>query len=152
MFFGVFFCSFFKIPLLSAGRMRFLKIKNQKNKKKKLGDQFLTYKKANLGPVFNSTAYIHIHIHTYIHTCVYILFSVPLFCLVEVSFCTTVLISHFGSSRKQNEVSWKVACCTTSGVHFCPLKVVQFPTLKVVTLSNFHFGLCFPIFGTIWGI
>ena len=50
-FFLVVFCLFFfKNPLLSAGRMRFLKIKNQKKKKKNL-DQFLTYKKANLGPV-----------------------------------------------------------------------------------------------------
>ena len=36
--------------------------KNQ-NKTKKL-DQFLTYKKGNLGPVFNFTAYIYIYIHS----------------------------------------------------------------------------------------
>ena len=32
-------------------------------------DQFLTYKKGNLGPVFNFTAfiYIYIYIHTYLH-------------------------------------------------------------------------------------
>ena len=29
-------------------------------------DQFLTYKKGNLGPVFNSTAYIYIYIYIYI--------------------------------------------------------------------------------------
>ena len=55
--FLVVFCLFFKNPLLSAGRMRFLKIKNEKKKRKNL-DQFLTYKKGNLGPIFNSTAYM----------------------------------------------------------------------------------------------
>ena len=64
-FLVVFFAFFFKNPLLSAGRMRFLKIKKknkkkQKKTKKKL-DQFLTYKKGNLGPVFNSTAYIYMY-------------------------------------------------------------------------------------------
>ena len=61
MFFLVVFCLFFKNPLLSAGRMRFLKIKS----KNKL-DQFLTYKKGNLGPVFNFTAYIYIYIFIYL--------------------------------------------------------------------------------------
>ena len=28
-------------------------------------DQFLTYKKGNLGPVFNFTAYIYIYTHIY---------------------------------------------------------------------------------------
>ena len=51
VFFVVFFGLFFKNPLLSAGRMRFLKIKKQKKQKKKR-DQFLTLKRANLGPVF----------------------------------------------------------------------------------------------------
>ena len=58
VFFVVFFCLFFKNPLLSAGRMRFSKIK----KKKKKMDQFLTLKRANLGPVFNFTAYIYIDV------------------------------------------------------------------------------------------
>ena len=57
-FFVVYFCFFFfKYPLLSAGRMRFSKIK--KKKKKKL-DQFLTLKRAKIGPVFDFTAYIYI--------------------------------------------------------------------------------------------
>ena len=30
-------------------------------------DQFLTYKKGNLGPVFNFTAYIYIDIYIYIY-------------------------------------------------------------------------------------
>ena len=42
----------FKNPLLSAGRMRFLKTKKL--------DQLLTYKKANLGPIFNFRAYVYI--------------------------------------------------------------------------------------------
>ena len=54
--FLVVFCLFFKNPLLSAGRMNFLKIKSKKQKM----DQFLTCKKGNLGPVFNFTAYIYI--------------------------------------------------------------------------------------------
>ena len=52
------FLFFLKNPLLSAGRMRFLKTKKQN--KKKL-DQFLTLEKAKIGPVFNSTAYIYIY-------------------------------------------------------------------------------------------
>ena len=55
----LFFAFFFKNPLLSAGRMRFLKIKIKKKTKKM--DQFLTYKKGNLGPAFNFTAYIYIY-------------------------------------------------------------------------------------------
>ena len=50
----VFFFLFSKTPLLSAGRTRF-----SKTKKKDL-DQFLTLEKANIEPVFNSTAYIYI--------------------------------------------------------------------------------------------
>ena len=34
---------------------------NKKRKKEKKLDQFLTYKKGNLGPAFNSTAYIYIY-------------------------------------------------------------------------------------------
>ena len=56
----VFWLLFFINPLLSAGRMRFLKIKKEERKKKNL-DQFLTYKKANLGPVFNFTASYYIY-------------------------------------------------------------------------------------------
>ena len=49
VFFVVVFCLFFKIPLLSAGRMRFSKMKNKKkhwtNKGQTL-DQFLTLQHA----------------------------------------------------------------------------------------------------------
>ena len=55
--FFLFFCFLKKHPLLSAGRMRFLKTKKTKQKKM---DQFLTLEKAKIGPVFNSTAYIYI--------------------------------------------------------------------------------------------
>ena len=41
--------------------MIFLKIKKKNNL-----DQFLTYKKANLGPVSNFTAYIYIYMYIYI--------------------------------------------------------------------------------------
>ena len=71
----VVFCLFFKNPLLSARRMRCLKRKNEKkkNKKKKKMDQFLPYKKGNLGPVFNSTAYIYVaYIYIYIPISLYI--------------------------------------------------------------------------------
>ena len=44
--------------------MKFLKIKNKENEKKNL-DQFVTYKKSSLGPVFNFTAYIYIYIYMY---------------------------------------------------------------------------------------
>ena len=46
---------FLKYPLLSEGRTR-----SSKQKTKQM-DQFLTLKKANIGPVFNSTAYIYIY-------------------------------------------------------------------------------------------
>ena len=58
--FLVVFCLFLKNPLLiflSKGERDFRK------KKKKRMDQFLTYKRPNLGPVFNSTAYIYIYIY-----------------------------------------------------------------------------------------
>ena len=45
---------------------KILKNKKQKNTQKKL-DQFLTYKKARIGPVFNFTAYIYTHIYIYIY-------------------------------------------------------------------------------------
>ena len=54
-----FFC--LKNPLLSAGKTRFSKTK--KTKIIKNLDQFLTLEKANIGPVFNSTAYIYICIY-----------------------------------------------------------------------------------------
>ena len=41
--------------------------RNKKQRNKTL-DQFLTCKKANLGPVFYSTAYIYIYLFTYLHT------------------------------------------------------------------------------------
>ena len=63
MFFLVVFCLVFKNPLLSAGRTRFLKINKKTKKKNKNLDQFLTYTKANLGPVFNFTAYMYIYIY-----------------------------------------------------------------------------------------
>ena len=59
--FFVYFSSFLKNPLLSAGRTRFSKTKKQK--KQKRIDQSLTLKKAKLGPVFNSTAHIYIYIY-----------------------------------------------------------------------------------------
>ena len=49
----VVFCLFFKNLLLSARRMRFSKIKM---------DQFLTLKRANIGPIFNFTTYIYIYV------------------------------------------------------------------------------------------
>ena len=57
------FSSFFENHLRSAGRTRFSKTK--KNKKM---DQFLTHRRANLGPVFSST-YIHTYIYIYICMC-----------------------------------------------------------------------------------
>ena len=54
----VVFCLFLKNPLLSSGRMRF-----SKTKKTKKMDLYLTYKKAKIGPAFNSTAYIYIYIY-----------------------------------------------------------------------------------------
>ena len=67
----LFFFACFQNPLLSAGRLRFKKKKTKENL-----DQFLTYRKANLGPVFNFTAYIYMciykYIHIYIHTCVFV--------------------------------------------------------------------------------
>ena len=44
------FCLLFKNPLLSAGRMKFSKIKSKTKQKM---DQFLTLKRAEIGPVFN---------------------------------------------------------------------------------------------------
>ena len=58
--FVVFLGLFFKIPLLSAGRTRFLKTKN--TKKTKTLDHFLTLKRAKIGPLFNFTAYIYIFV------------------------------------------------------------------------------------------
>ena len=58
----VLFCLLFKNPLLSAGRMRFLKIKNPK--KTKTLDPFFTYKKAKFGPVLTLQ-----HIHMYMYIC-----------------------------------------------------------------------------------
>ena len=55
-----FACLFFKSPLLSAGGMRF-----SKNIKETL-DQFVTLKRAKIGPALNFTACIYIYI--YIHT------------------------------------------------------------------------------------
>ena len=60
VFLGCFFACFSRILFCLQGEWDFLKIKNQKNKNNL--DQFLTYKKANLGPVFNSTAHIYIYI------------------------------------------------------------------------------------------
>ena len=50
---------FFKNPLLSAGRTRFLK--TNKTKTTKQLDHFLTLKRAKIGPLFNFTAYIYIY-------------------------------------------------------------------------------------------
>ena len=50
VFFCCLFCLFSKNPLLSAGR--------RKIKKKQKMDQFLTLKRAKIGPVFNFTAYM----------------------------------------------------------------------------------------------
>ena len=61
VFFWLFCLLVFQNPLLSAGRMRFSKLKNIKM------DQFLTFKRANIGPVFNLTGYIYVSIHTH-HT------------------------------------------------------------------------------------
>ena len=47
-----FFCLFYKNPLLSVGRMIF-------SKRTKM-DQFLTLKRAKIGPVFDLTIYIYI--------------------------------------------------------------------------------------------
>ena len=61
VFFLLFFLGlFFKNPLLSAGRTRFLKTKKAK-KTKKL-DHFLTLKRAKIGPLFNFTAYIYMYV------------------------------------------------------------------------------------------
>ena len=65
-FFLFLFLLVFQKSLLSAGRMRFLKIKSKKTKKV---DQFLTYKKGNLGPVFNFTAYIYVYIYVCAYGC-----------------------------------------------------------------------------------
>ena len=64
VFFVVFLGLFFKHPLLSAGRTRFLKTKKHKENKKL--DHFLTLKRAKIGPLFNFTAYIYIYIYFYI--------------------------------------------------------------------------------------
>ena len=56
--FFVEFALFFKNPLLCAGRLRFSNIKKKKQKM----DQFLTLKRANIGPFFNFIAHIYIYI------------------------------------------------------------------------------------------
>ena len=72
----VFFCCFFlwlvfKNHLISAGRTRFLKNKNQ-NKTNKV-DHFLTLRRAKIGPLFNFTAYIYIYIYAiYVYVIVYL--------------------------------------------------------------------------------
>ena len=57
----VFFCCFFLLVFQkSSSFCRENEIfKNKKAKKTKKLDQFLTLKRANLGPVFNFTAYIY---------------------------------------------------------------------------------------------
>ena len=75
--------------------MRFLKIKS----KTKL-DQFLTYKKGNLGPVFNFTAYIYIYAGE------------------------LVLVPRFGLSRVRNSTTSRVRNSTTFwGDHFRTTKI-----------------------------
>ena len=64
----VFLGLFFKTPLLSAGRTRFLKTKKAKKTKKM--DHFLTLKRAKFGPLFNFTAYIYMVM--YVDICIYI--------------------------------------------------------------------------------
>ena len=61
VFFGFLFFFFLKNSLLSAGRMRFSKTKEQKKPKKM--DQFLTLEKAKIGPVLTLQ-----HICVYIYT------------------------------------------------------------------------------------
>ena len=61
---GVFFLSFFfaRFSLKSHSPCRKKKIfEKQKKKKKENLDQVLTQKKANLGPGFDSTAYVYIY-------------------------------------------------------------------------------------------
>ena len=65
VFFVVFL--FFKIPLLSAGKTRF-----SKTKKNKSMDHFLTLKRANIGPLFNFTAYmLYMYMYMYIYISTY---------------------------------------------------------------------------------
>ena len=75
-----FFGLFFKNPLLSAGRTRFVKTKKTKNTKKM--DHFLTLKRAKIGPLFNFTAdmyiYLYIYTHAYTSLCSLYLFSFSL--------------------------------------------------------------------------
>ena len=61
----MFFCLFFKNPLLSAGRMRFSKKQPQKNKK--IGP-ILTLKRANIGPVL-TLQHIYICIYGWVAIC-----------------------------------------------------------------------------------
>ena len=56
MCFLLFLFFFSKNPLLSAGKLIFLKIKSKQKQKM---DRFLTYKKAKIGPIFNFTASVY---------------------------------------------------------------------------------------------
>ena len=57
VFFSLFLLVFLKNLILPAERRRFLK--NKTKKKRENLDHILTQKKANLGPHFDSTAYIY---------------------------------------------------------------------------------------------
>ena len=56
----------FLVVFEKSSSCREKEIFKKRTKTQKL-DLFLTYKKAKIGPVFNSTAYVHIHIYIYIY-------------------------------------------------------------------------------------
>ena len=126
-FFSCFFCLFFKNPLCSAWRMRFSKKK--KNKKNKKMDQFLTLKRANLGPVFNFTAYIY----------VVKLKAGPFFALFRVKnrsicFVFFLFLKNLTLHAEKDDVSKKTKTTKTS---FQCQKLVQFVAQHTGPVFNF---------------
>ena len=138
VFFGCFLLVF-KNPLLSAGRMNFLKIKKQKNKKN--FDQFLTYKSANLGPAFNFTTYIYIYgniwqlyiYNVYVHVFMYM--------YVFMYVCTYVLWSYYQVQvwPFQGYCLVQVGVITWSRFVFLPISIV---VSSVFCTVSYHFVFC----------
>ena len=71
-------------------------------------DQFLTYKKAKIGPVFNFTA------HIYIYNAIYAFR--PICCLLFIA--NTTHFANFGGKRRRFKDNQKIACLARFGVHF----------------------------------
>ena len=110
--------------------------KNKKQKETKKHWTSLTLKKANIGPVFNFTAYMCMCMCVYIYICAVELLGCPLLTLFRVTLVSNGCLSSFA--------------CLQNISSFCRedeivLKLLDFETYSCGQYSGVQFGLIFGL-------